>query len=380
MIPESIRSFIDRAIEASSRRPGDASPAERAEFDRLALEAFRFQYESVPLYRRLCDLRGRDPSSVAGWREVPAAPADLFKESLGVPEPPGATVFLSSGTSAGAERRSRHVVSAESYELYRRSSMAHFSAMVLPDTPGPMSVLVLAPTAATHPDSSLGHMYGFAVEAFAADTGDPATFLHAFDRDGRADISAATSWLEAAASATRPVLILALSTTLTALFEALRASGRPLRLPADSRIVDTGGSKGGRTLSRNGILKAAWRFLHIPAYLCVAEYGMTELLSQFYDDAFSSRWSGTLRPRAKVGPAWVRTVVVDPATLEPVPSGTRGLLRHVDLANCESISAVQTLDVGVEVGAGFEVLGRASGSEARGCSQLMSVVTGSRAR
>jgi len=38
------------------------------------------------------------------------------------------------------------------------------------------------------------------------------------------------------------------------------------------------------------------------------------------------------------------------------------------------VMAVQTLDLGVEKGHGFDVLGRASGAEARGCSQLMSVL------
>jgi hypothetical protein len=101
---------------------------------------------------------------------------------------------------------------------------------------------------------------------------------------------------------------------------------------------------------------------------------MTELLSQFYEDAYRTRWSGGLDARAKTGPQWTRTLVVDPATFAPLPRGERGILRHVDLANMESIAAVQTLDIGVEKGRGFEILGRASGAETRGCSQLMSVL------
>jgi len=355
---------------------------DEAGFDRVALDVFAHQYEHVPLYRRLCDLRGVSPSSVEHWTGIPAAPADLFKEDLGIRAEAGAVTFLSSGTSQGSERRSRHVVDPVSFELYRRSSMANFAAMVLPDTPGPMRTLVLGPLAATHPSSSLGHMYSFVVEAFGdGDSAAPlvgATPLSSatplFSTDGNLDIDAAVAAFEEAAAATRPVLILALRSTITAVFEALRSRKLELRLPADSRLVETGGSKGGRTLSRNGLLKAAWRFLHIPAYLCIGEYGMTELLSQFYDDALRGRWSGGLDPRAKVGPRWTRTLVVDPATLQPVPRGERGILRHFDLANCVSVSAVQTLDVGVETGRGFEVLGRATGAEARGCSQLMSSI------
>lgn len=379
MIFDEVERFIAQCSESDpSVRPAGDGTGRDSEFDRLALAVFAHQYEHVPLYRRLCDLRGRTPQDVQHWSEVPAAPADLFKEDLGLRDglEGGAVNFLSSGTTQGAERRSLHPVGARSYELYRRSSMAHFRSMVLPDRPGPMAVLVLGPLASTHPSSSLGHMYGFAVDAFAARGDDGAAdAAHAFDAAGTLDLAAALARLEVAAASTRPLLILALSSTITAVFEALRDRKAPLRLPADSRLVETGGSKGGRTMSRAGILKAAWRFLHIPSYLCMGEYGMTELLSQFYDDAWRSRWSGALQPRSKVGPRWMRTLVVDPATLQPLPAGGRGILRHFDLANVGSVSAVQTLDVGRTLGAGIEVTGRATGAEARGCSQLMSALS-----
>lgn len=398
MILDRVEDFIDACIDRMGPCVGEkgervgaagsgmthAATADDATFNRLALDVFAHQVEHTPIYRRLCELRGVRPADVNHWTGIPAVPADLFKEGLGPDD--GAVTFVSSGTTQGPERPSRHVVSARSYELYRRSSVAHFAAMAAPDSPGPMAVLVLGPTAATHPSSSLGHMYQFLVDACAE--GDaplpsgegprlPSTGgmrLQPFDPDGHFDIDAAIAWLEGAAASTRPVLILALSSTITALFEALRTRKLALRLPADSRLVDTGGNKGGRTMSRAGILKAAWRFLHIPAYLCIGEYGMTELLSQFYDNAWRSRWSGTLEPRAKVGPPWTRTVVVDPATLALVKRGERGILRHVDLANFGSVAAVQTLDLGVARGNGFEVLGRANGAEARGCSQLMSLL------
>lgn len=360
---ERVAAFVESCIAGETA--GDR------EFDRLAREVFAYQYERVPLYRRLCDLRGVDPSRLAHWTEIPHAPADLFKEegllvACGQP----AARFLSSGTTAGATRRSRHELGTASLALYERSALAHFRAMVLPDAPGPLATLVVGPTAETHPHSSLGHMYSWIARDFA----DGAAFV-AFDREGRLDEDAALAWLEAAAASTTPVLILALASTVTALFARLRRERRELRLPADSRLVETGGSKGGKAYSKAGLLKAAWRFLHIPAYLCTSEYGMTELLSQFYDDALLRRWRGTLGPRAMVGPPWVRSAVVDPTTLEPASGGRRGILRHFDLANCESVAAVQTLDVGRACGEGFEVLGRAAGAEARGCSHLLSMLT-----
>ena len=88
---------------------------------------------------------------------------------------------------------------------------------------------------------------------------------------------------------------------------------------------------------------------------------MTELSSQYYDDILvgdaSQRRSGR---RIKVPPPWMRPLVVDPITLEELPVGEVGLLRHVDLANRGSCIAIQTEDLGRLVGDGIELLGRAA--------------------
>ena len=353
-------SAIEEDVRAFIRTPGDD-----ASFERLTARVFAFQYQRVPAYRAFCRRRAMDPGSIRSWRDIPAIPSDAFKHDL-LPEPPGgAHVFLSSGTSAGAASRSRHAVA--SLDTYREAATSHFERMVLPDHPGPCAVLVLGPTAATHPRSSLGRLFDWCLQRYAS-----GTTLVAFDAEGSADIPGAIRWLAERAEGVEPVMVLGVSAAVTALFDRMRSEGRTLRLPAGSRLVDTGGAKGGaRVLSAKGLIKAAWRMLHIPGYCCVNEYGMTEMLSQFYDDALRSRVAGTLAPRSKVGPPWVRTAIVDPATLEPVEAGATGILRHFDLANWESVSALQTLDLGRAEGAGFALLGRARGAERRGCSSLL---------
>ena len=47
-----------------------------------------------------------------------------------------------------------------------------------------------------------------------------------------------------------------------------------------------------------------------------------------------------------------------------------GLIRKVDLANVFSFMAIQTEDLGVRRGDGFELVGRTAFAEARGCSLL----------
>jgi hypothetical protein len=67
----------------------------------------------------------------------------------------------------------------------------------------------------------------------------------------------------------------------------------------------------------------------------------------------------------------VRTRAYDPETLRPVPDGEVGVLRHWDLANVNSVMALQTADLGRVLPGGFELLGRARGAAARGCSIAM---------
>ena len=67
----------------------------------------------------------------------------------------------------------------------------------------------------------------------------------------------------------------------------------------------------------------------------------------------------------------MRTRVLHPLTLEPVPNGDVGILAHLDLANLGSVSAILTEDLGRLVGGGFRLQGRSPGAEPRGCSLAM---------
>ena len=128
--------------------------------------------------------------------------------------------------------------------------------------------------------------------------------------------------------------------------------------------MDTGGSKGlKRDISRSEQLAAYERVLGIPSNWVVNEYGMTEMTSQFYD---ATLLGGD--PEVKIGPHWVRTRVMDPATGRDAAPGQPGILVHLDLANCDSVAAIETEDLGVMRGEGFVLLGRSRGAEPRGCS------------
>jgi anaerobic magnesium-protoporphyrin IX monomethyl ester cyclase len=159
-------------------------------------------------------------------------------------------------------------------------------------------------------------------------------------------------------------------------FDYCRQQGLRFHLPPGSRCLDAGGFKGrSREVGREEFLDACEEFTGIPRGYCVNLLGMTEIASQFYDNALALLSQGVDAPRCKVNPPWTKTVVVDPDTLEPLPRGERGLLRHFDLANRGHICAIQTDDVGMLAEGGFEVYGRAQEGEARGCSLTIDEMT-----
>jgi hypothetical protein len=110
--------------------------------------------------------------------------------------------------------------------------------------------------------------------------------------------------------------------------------------------------------------------LGVPPTHCISEYGMSEMASQFYDSTYYDHVNGIKRAPRKVAPPTVRTRVMDPVTGEDAAPGQPGLLAHCDLANLNSVLAIQTEDMGVAAddGDGITLLGRAPGAVLRGCS------------
>jgi hypothetical protein len=69
-------------------------------------------------------------------------------------------------------------------------------------------------------------------------------------------------------------------------------------------------------------------------------------------------------------PPWARVQIISPETGREVADGETGLIRVFDLANVFSVMAIQTEDLGIHHGRGFELIGRATLAEPRGCSLM----------
>jgi len=328
-------------------------------FDALALDVFAHQFAHCAAYREFCLRRERTPQTVSDWQVIPPVPVVAFARADLCCGPPVRT-FLSSGTTHGAAHRSRHLL--PDLRLYQRSALAGLRRFLFPDVQR-MRLVSLIHRVSDLPTSSLAQMVAWAMEAF----GDTDS-LYAVGPSG-IDFAALTAALRSAEGDGRPLCLLTTTGALLRALDHYRDAGMSFRLPHGSRSMDTGGDKGApRHLSRQGVLHAVWAAFAIPGYFCVNEYGMAELSSQYYDSVIAERIAGLHRARRKLGPHWARALVLDAETLAPAVPGERGLLCHVDLANAGSAMAVLTEDIGYLDGDGFQLVGRAPGAEARGCS------------
>lgn len=336
----------------------DASPLPDDAFNRFAKRVFQFQYENNQPYRRFCERRNVAPHTVETWLDIPAVPTAAFKSAALVSgrAQEAEAVFKTSGTTQGEERRGTHYVL--DLELYRASLLPTFRYFVMPDHES-MPIVSLIPEWRNGGESSLGYMATAVMHSLGSGGSVNVIGEHGIDYD------ALHRWLN---KMTDAVCILGTSLAFVHWFDELQKTGMRFRLPRGTRIMDTGGFKGSTRAITSEELRSMYEdLLGVERGHVVNEYGMTELLSQFYDAHLRAP---QLRD-VKQGPPWMRSAVVDPETLKPLRDTDTGLLRHFDLANLYSVASIQTEDLGRMQSEGFELLGRVAGATPRGCSIAM---------
>lgn len=329
------------------------------QFNQLALRLFAYQYECNAPFRSFCQRRGATLRNVRSWRDVPAVPIDAFKamELRSEPPSPAERVFMTSGTT-GRAARGRHF--HPQLDVYDLSMKRYFSRRFMQGLER-MPMGILFPDEQAMPNSSLAHYLALARSEFGS-----AGSRYYLNPEGL-DMPALCAALEESERSGQPFALLGASFSLVHVMDALRAQGRSFRLPAGSRVLDTGGYKGqSRELPLEQFYAELSQLLGVPRSLCINMYGMTELSTQFYDDG------NAVLPSVKSGPHWIRSRLVEPITGRDVAAGERGILVHCDLANYNAVTTILTEDVGLWAGPqekdGFLLLGRAEGTAAKGCS------------
>lgn len=308
----------------------------REEFERCALELFRFQAEHTAPYRRYVELLGVELAHVERLEDIPFLPIELFKTTdVYCGSEPAEMIFTSSNT--GSTVASRHLVA--SLDAYRKTFIEAFRRFY--GEPQKWSIYGLLPSYLEREGSSLVYM----VDTLIKECGSGGFYLYDYERliaDMEAD--------------PKPKILLGVSYALWDLAEQYAPKLR------DTIVMETGGMKGRRqelTKSElHAILCRGFGIEHIDS-----EYGMAELMSQAY-----SSGNGIFRT-----PEWMRVMVRDiNDPFDHSPAGSRGGIDIIDLANISSCAFIQTQDMGrlYEDGS-FQIEGRIAGSDIRGCNLLV---------
>jgi Acyl-protein synthetase, LuxE len=324
-------------------------PINEPKWSELARDLFAWQFSQVPAYRRLGLAREATPKTLTSWRDIPAVPQQLFKQTMlyAHGSVPPAAIYVTSGTTTGQPGRqpllSTDIYRAVSVEGARRAGLfAH-----------EVEFHFLTPSPAEAPHSSLSAMFGFWQKKLAMRCG------RFWVQDQRVDFIGLRETLTAQIKAGRPIAICGTAFSFVHLIDAW-ADLPPLRLPRGSWLLETGGFKGrSREISKAELYAQLARAFTVLDAAIWNEYGMSELSSQAY-----ARGTKGLHET----PPWARVLICDPTTGREVGIGKQGLVRWIDLANTDSVLALQTLDLAERTPRGFRLIGRLPRTEPRGCS------------
>lgn len=311
------------------------------DFEKIALQIFKYQFEHNRVYRSFCDLLYKHPSDIKHIEDIPFLPIQFFKSHkvLSTSDPIQQT-FTSSGTTGSVT--SKHYVSDLS--IYESSFNNTFEAFY--GTIKDYTVLALLPSYLEREGSSLVHMVDHLITAskkpesgFYLDSlSELKEKLEVLDRQGE------------------KVFLIGVSFALLDLVESHHFQLK------NTIIMETGGMKGRRKeLIRDELHTILKKGFGVD--VIHSEYGMTELLSQAYSNA-----NGIFNC-----PNWMRVFTRDTEdALALQTKGKTGGLNIIDLANINSCSFIATQDLARTYKDGsFEILGRFDDSDIRGCNLLV---------
>jgi phenylacetate-coenzyme A ligase PaaK-like adenylate-forming protein len=313
-------------------------------YQELALQVFRYQYEHNRLYREYVDLLGVNPQLVNRLEAIPFLPIRFFKSHAVIcGDALPAQWFESSGTTGMTN--SRHYVA--DMQLYRESFQQGFRKFY--EDPSGYAIIGLLPSYLERQHSSLVMMVDELIQQSAVKESGFYLYEHGRLKDT----------LQQLESRQQKTLLIGVT---FALLDFAEASPMPLN---HTILMETGGMKGRREeMTRDQVHAVLTNAFQVPTIH--SEYGMTELLSQGYSDG-----------RGIFKPADTMRILLrdDDDPMEVCAAGEtprRGIINVIDLANLDSCAFIATEDAGVLYPDGsFEVTGRVDHSDIRGCSLMV---------
>lgn len=315
---------------------------ERIPFLKRAEHVWNFQNqenETFHLFNSILKVNQREFQNSA---EFPLMPIASFREKELIAKgfnTSNSLFFQSSGT--GTMQRSKHFVPVP--ELYHRASQTIFFERY-PDFP----IYAYVPSYADNPHSSLIYMIQELIRYRRVYKNDYESKILDTNQDSIHHIPT-----------TKPVVLFGAAFGLLQATETQSAQLHP-----DSIIIETGGMKTFRKeLTRRELHSELQIRFSLNESQIHSEYGMAELLSQAYKTGYSNPF---------YPPHWMQISIRNPQNpLQEMPKGEVGQIGIIDLANLYSCSFILTEDRGFATNdGGFEVLGRLSDAELRGCNFL----------
>ncbi|MBP3483367.1 MAG: acyltransferase [Alistipes sp.] len=305
-------------------------------FERTALELFRFQAERCAPYREYIGLLGIDAQDIDRLDKIPFLPIELFKtHEIYCGDKAPETVFTSSSTTGMTP--SRHPMARLS--AYEKTFTAAFERFY--GDPSQYGIYALLPSYLQRKGSSLVYM----ADRLIARGNSGGFYLDDYEK-----------LLGDMAADPKPKILLGVSYALWDLAEKYSPKLH------DTIVMETGGMKG----YREEIPKKEFHKILCDGFgveRIHSEYGMAELTSQAYSDG-----NGIFR-----APEWLHILtrdINDPFDI--LPTGSRGGINIIDLANLHSCAFIQTQDAGQTFADGsFRIDGRIDRSEIRGCNLLV---------
>lgn len=339
-----VTSFVNRGI----------GNADEEQFNSLALKGFAYQYATIEQYRAYCDKTDITPDTITRWEEIPAVPSFAFSQVLrSAFSPQGAEAMTLRSGVAELKRKRRPVhPDVGAVQVMQGANDLLAKAYLFPDVER-MKMLFLVPPPAMAPGMVMARGLQHMKERFGTPDSE---FLISFRGFKLKTLIRA---LKEAETSGQPLALIGATMVLDYFLRACEGERVRFRLPAGSRVCDSGGYEGRYTMtSQEDFLRMCGKFLGLDEQFCVNALWLCENSTVYYDHVLNSAVSGVQRTRYKDIPPWCRVVAVNPWDFRPSPKGEAGLLRHYDLTNRAMAFAVQTDKLGFETEEGFEVIGK----------------------
>lgn len=306
------------------------------EFEKLALQTFRFQYENVAVYRKYADMvQRKNPQSLA---EIPFLPIDFFKHhEIRSHKRLVEVVFKSSGTT----QQVRSVHQLEDKSLYEKSFEQAYRQFV--GNPEEQIIIALLPNYVEQQFSGLVYMVKHLIQKTQNELSD----FYLYDTHKIQEV------YRQALEQNKQIVLFGVTYALLDLAED------DVQLPK-IKVIETGGMKGRRKeMSKTELHEILKNKLQVSTIF--SEYGMCELLSQAYSEGTHFET-----------PNWLKILIRDKNDpFSYIENGKTGGVNVIDLANIYSCSFIQTQDLGRKTNTTFEILGRMDNAELRGCNLMI---------